>query len=158
MDVPARHTASVSFLQLRGNRTIVRRWQFHMLSSGLLDSPDCPVRVAVKPATAGQDGIEKLDPTAAPVVADAAKLETWRKGVVRFRCIHWAVMHVVGGAPARHTESAGTNICASAARSHRSLFVGPQHRTPSRWVRARTAAREKNNMHELKNHVCARSG
>lgn len=32
MDVPARHTASVPFLQLRGNRTIVRRSQLYMLS------------------------------------------------------------------------------------------------------------------------------
>ncbi len=122
IDSPNVQSPGVSFLELPVNARLVSGWRSHMIASGVLDSPDCPVRVAVKPSER-DPGVEELDLTAPPVVTDAAKLRTWRQLANRCRALIWAITHCVGGAPARMTESAGVRLCASSARAHRSVFV-----------------------------------
>ncbi len=122
IDSPNVQSPGVFFLELPVNARLVSGWRSHMIASGVLDSPDCPVRVAVKPSER-DPGVEELDLTAPPVVTDAAKLRTWRQLANRCRALIWAITHCVGGAPARMTESAGVRLCASSARAHRSVFV-----------------------------------
>lgn len=128
VDVPTRQEPGVSFLQLKENRETVRRLQSHLLTSGALDSAACPVRPAHKrasgPRRPGEPARMELDLSAPPVaVKGKARVDAWLKQVELLRADLWAIMHVVGGAPARQTESAAISICASIARIRRSLFI-----------------------------------
>lgn len=126
VDVPNRQSPGVSVLQLRENRALVRRFQAHMVASGVLESPDCPVRQPKKrvvDSSGGGGQHLEYDRAAPPVpVANGAKLAAWLERVEFFRAELWALTHIVGGAPARQTERAAINICPSAARARRSLY------------------------------------
>lgn len=125
VDAPNRQSPGDSVLQPRENRALVRRFQAHMVASGVLESPDCPVRQPKKPVVDGSGGGGhhfEYDRSALPVPVDnGAKLAAWLKRVELFWAELRALMHIVGGAPARQTESAGIIICPSAARARRSL-------------------------------------
>ena len=150
VDQPSVHTPGVSFLQLPANRRRVAGWQSHMLATGVLDDAACPVRPAFKPPVAddddgggdGGDGgagagagagaadeglgggsVPEVDPTEPLVIRDEAALAMWQERLVRFRSLLWALMHVVGGAAPRITESGALLVCASCARPRRGLFV-----------------------------------
>ena len=152
-DQPSVHTPGVGFLELPVNQMLVRRWQAHLLASGVLDHPDCPVRPAFKSAAAAggteregaaaaaavsaaeallqqqqqhqhpQRTVPEVDPTASPVVVDAAGLASWRKEAERVR-LRLAVLFIaLGGAPGWRTEVLGATVVPSAARSQRMVFV-----------------------------------
>eukprot|EP00170_Pyropia_yezoensis_P005330 contig_21631_g5344 len=97
-DIPNRQVPGVSFLQMPANQAMLRRWQSHFLASGVLDSPSCPVRPAVKTSAAGAGACAaddhpalEVDPSAPPVITDAAGLAAWRKKLDRLRARLWAI-------------------------------------------------------------------
>jgi len=70
-----------------------------------------------------QRTVPEVDPTASPVVVDAAGLSSWRKEAELFRLRLAVLVSALGGAPGRGTEVLGATVVLSAARSQRMVFV-----------------------------------
>jgi len=153
VDQPSVNRVGESFLDLPVNRTIVREWQSHLLASGVLDDLDCPVRPAFKDVAAGGGGVVRrgpggggggrgggdggqpsstssppptvpeVDPTARPVVVNAARLARWRQDVAQGRACLSALFQATGGASARTSELSGVIVRPTEAGASRNLYV-----------------------------------